>query len=916
MMLRPMDRGDRWIREKAAASLDPAQVETTLVQLGEKWPANAVPLVDVVEQFPLGETALLHLLAVSSICAARLRRNPETLLWLHQPEVCLASRGYAEMFNELRTLAGDSISAENFGALRFWKGREMTRVALREVANVAPLEETTAELSHIAEICIRRVFEHWNAEFRQRHGSPNAEFAILALGKLGGGELNHSSDVDLLFLYSEEGQLSPHLSYHEFFNRLAKKILETFSIPHPEGSLFRVDLRLRPEGSVGPLARSLESMENYYAGFGETWERLALIKARGIGGSRELAYEFLRQHQPFIYPKSPTPDLLDEIANIKRRIERDVVGRDQLERDVKLGCGGIREIEFVVQALQLIHGARHAFLQEASMLKALRGLRQLDLLPRDEVLTLDKAYRFLRRVEHRLQIEAEQQTHTVPREPKALWRLALSLRFSSGERFTLALQDKMRSVRSIFERVISKTHAEPAKIDLGIFGDQKRAAKALADLAQGPASFHIAPRTRQIFRKLRPVLLEWLAKAADPDATLNQLVRFVEAYGLRSLLFELLVTNPRLLELLVKTFDASRFASELLIRRPHLLEEITRREQLDRRIALEEHLRRLASLDLSQVGLDAVRAYRQTQLLRILLRDVLGLANLSESQAELSSLAEACLIFMTKLLGSEQLTIIALGKFGGREISYGADLDILFVGEDIRSPQNLVVTMAQPSAEGNIWALDARLRPEGEKGPLVCSLEAYQSYYAGRAQPWELQALTRARAVTGPLQSEFIEMAKRAWQDAGHHVDLRFRIDDMLKRIRRERGSGSDFLDFKTGIGGIIEGEFLVQALQMRESIWEPSWERAVDRLCESGRLTDSETANLKDAYSFLRRCESVLRRYDNKTVSALSSDPDEQRKAAIRLGYEEFDVFRERYLDARQAINALYNRLVRDASD
>src|SRR6266496_4399847 len=915
MMLHPMDRGDRWIREKAAASLDPPQVESALSQLSEKWPANAVPLIDVVEQFPLGEAALLHLLAVSSICAARLRRNPEALLWLHQSDVCLASRDYGEMFNDLLTLAGDSISAENFGALRFWKGREMTRVALRELANVAPLEETTAELSQIAEICVRRVFQSINAEFKQRYGSPNAEFAILALGKLGGGELNHSSDIDLLFLYSDEGQLSSRLSYHEFFNRLAKKILETFSIPHPEGSLFRIDLRLRPEGSAGPLARSLESMENYYAGFGETWERLALIKARGIGGSRELAYEFLRQHQPFIYPGSPTPDLLDEIANIKRRIERDVVGHDELERDVKLGTGGIREIEFVVQALQLIHGAHHAFLQEASTLKALRDLRQLDLLPRDEVLTLDKGYRFLRRVEHRLQIEAEQQTHTVPREPEALRRLALSLRFSSGERFTVALQEKMRTVRSIFERVISGTHAEPAKIDLEIFSNQKRAAKALADLAQGPASFHIAPRTRQIFRKLRPVLLEWLAKAADPDATLNQLVRFVEAYGLRSLLFELLVTNPRLLELLVKIFDASRFASELLIRRPHLLEEITRREQLDRPIALEEHLRRLASLDLSQVDLDPVRAYRQTQLLRILLRDVLGLANLSESQADLSSLAEACLIFMTKLLGSEQLTIIALGKFGGRETSYGADLDILFVGEDIRSAQNLVVTMAQPSAEGNIWALDARLRPEGEKGPLVCSLETYQSYYANRAQPWELQALTRARAVTGPLQSEFIEMARRVWRDAGQHVDLGLRIDNMLERIRRERGSGSDFLDFKTGIGGIIEGEFLVQALQMRESIWEPTWERIVDRLCERRRLTDSETANLKDAYSFLRRCESVLRCFDNKSISAFPSDPNEQRKLAIRLGHHDLDAFHEKYVDARETIHALYNLRVKNAS-
>src|SRR6266480_3476635 len=914
-MFRAMDWGDRWLREKAAASLNPPQVETTLVQLSEKWPVTAPSFVDIIEQFPLGEAALLHLLAVSSSCAARFVRNPETLLWLHRPETCLAARDYGEMRNDLLTLAGDSISAGNFGALRFWKGREMARVALRELATVAPLEETTAELSRVAEICIRRVFEHWNAELQSRYGSPSAEFAILALGKLGGGELNHSSDVDLLFLYSDEGQLSPRLSYHEFFNRLAKQILETFSTHHPEGSLFRIDLRLRPEGSAGPLARSLESMENYYAGFGETWERLALIKARGIGGSRELAYEFLRQHQPFIYPSSPTPDLLDEIANIKRRIERDVVGHDELERDVKLGRGGIREIEFVVQALQLIHGAHHAFLQEASTLKALRGLRQLDLLPRDEVLTLDKAYRFLRRVEHRLQIEAEQQTHTVPREPEALRRLALSLRFSSGERFTVALQEKMRTVRSIFERVISGTHAEPVKIDLELFSNQKQAAKALADLAQGPASFHIAPRTRQIFRKLRPVLLEWLAKSADPDATLNQLVRFVEAYGLRSLLFELLVTNPRLLELLVKTFDASRFASELLIRRPQLLEDITRDPTFHEPRSMAENLTRIDSLGADASNLDPIRAYRQRQLLRIILREVLGLSSLAATFTELSDVAESCLLYMARLLGNEQLTIIALGKFGGCEISYGADLDVLFVGGDTRAAQNLVIAMAQPTAEGNIWALDARLRPEGEKGPLVCSLETYQSYFTNRAQPWELQALTRARAISGPLQNEFMEIARRAWRLAGQESDLLIRIDSMLERIRRERGSGSDFLDLKTGSGGIIEAEFLVQALQMRENIWEQNWERAIDVLRQHGYINDFEVTRFKEAYALLRRCESVLRRFDNKSISAFPSDPNEQRKLAIRLGHHDLDAFREKYVDARETIHALYNLRVKNAS-
>jgi [glutamine synthetase] adenylyltransferase / [glutamine synthetase]-adenylyl-L-tyrosine phosphorylase len=909
-----MDHRAGWIREKAATSLNPSQVETTLVQLNEQWPANAMSLAELVEQFPLGEAALLHLLAVSSICAARLTRNPETLLWLAQPEMCLASRDRAEMLAEVHALTSDSEVDNNFGALRFWKGREMTRVAVRELAAVAPLEETTGELSQIAEICLRRVFEFWDAELRQRYGSPKAEFAILALGKLGGGELNHSSDVDLLFLYSDEGQLTPHISYHQFFNRLGNKILETFSKPHPAGSLFRVDLRLRPEGSAGPLARSLESMENYYSGFGETWERIALIKARRSAGSRELAYDFLRLHQPFIYPKSATPDLLDEIAKIKHRIERDVVGPEKLERDVKLGRGGIRDIEFIVQTLQLIHGARNPFLQEPSMLKALRALRELDLLPREDVLALDDAYRFLRRVEHRLQIEAEQQTHTVPDEPDSLSRLAHSLRFASASDFTAALHNRMGSVRPIFQRIISGSPAEPAKITIEFFKDAKRAEKAVRELERGARSFHVATRTRQIFQRLRPILLDWIAKAADPDATLNQFLRFVESYGLRSLLFELLVTNPKLLELVVRTLDASRFAGDLLIRRPQLLEDITRDPTFDEPRSVEENLVRLDSLGASANNLDPIRAYRQRQLLRIILRDVLGLVQPAGTFVELSDVAEACLVLVAKVLASEQLTIIALGKFGGREVSYGADLDVLFIGQDVRAAQNLMIAMAQPTAEGNIWALDARLRPEGEKGPVVCSLETYESYYASRAQLWEMQALTRARAITGPLKNEFMKVAKATWRRACQDPDLFMKIDDMVQRIRRERGSGSDFLDLKTGAGGIIEAEFVVQALQMRANIWEQNWERAVDGLHQSGHLDKSDVAKLKNSYAFLRRCELVLRRYDNRSISTLPSDPDEERKFAIRLGYNEFDAFRRDYLTAREAIHTFYQRCITPA--
>src|SRR5437764_12207828 len=449
-----------WIKEKSAASLYPAQVETTLIQLNEAWPVAAGPLPDAIQSVPLGEAALLHLFAVSSICAARVVRNPALLLWLSQPEICRRGRDHIEMANELYRAANSDVAVNNFQILRRWKNKEMTRIALRELANAAALEETTAELSQLAEICVREVLAHWNAKFRESFGSPAANFAILALGKLGGRELNHSSDVDLIFLYSEEGELSPRLSYHQWFNRLAEKILETFAVHDPEGALFRIDLRLRPEGGAGPLVRSLESMENYYAGFGETWERIALIKARGIAGDRELAYEFLRQHQPFIYPRSPTPDLLDEIAKIKRRIERDVVRSDALDRDVKLGRGGIREIEFVVQTLQFIHGGRYIFLRETGTLNALRALFRLELIPHNEVVDLDRAYRFLRQVEHRLQIEAEQQTHTVPRDPVPLKRLARRLGFDSANEFSTALKQTMQNVRALFDRVIPSAPVE------------------------------------------------------------------------------------------------------------------------------------------------------------------------------------------------------------------------------------------------------------------------------------------------------------------------------------------------------------------------------------------------------------------------------------------------------------------------
>lgn len=906
-----MELAPQWVEDQSRRTLNPPQVESVLLELSKRWPADATPLREVVQNFPIGDIALLHLLAISSICGTRLIQDPDILRWLANPETTLNSRAPAQMAVALQmTIGADNVSTDAFRPLRLWKNREMVRIALREIAGVATLEETTAELSHLAEICIRRVFRHWDAELRERYGSPAADFAILALGKLGGAELNHSSDVDLIFVYSEEGQLSSHFTYHEFFNRLSEKILGTFNTSNAYGALLRVDLRLRPEGTAGPLSRSLRSMEYYYSGYGETWERLALIKARSIAGSAELAYDFLRQHQPFIYPKITTPDLLEQIGNIKNRIEQDVVGLSNLHRDVKLGRGGIREIEFVVQTMQFVHGSRHAFLQETSTLRALRALAQLELIPRTEVLALDRAYRFLRRTEHRLQIEAEQQTHTLPRDPAQLKRLALSLGFESARAFTAALDSEMRAVHEIFQRLVTSSagkHRETATM----FADPSNAQRALTELEHGSRGTHVSSRTRQLSRKLRPLLLQAVAKAGDPDATLNHFVRFTEAYGMRSMLFELLVANPRLLDLLVRTFDASRFAADLLVRHPPWLEEITRSGNLDVFMDRAGHLKRLSPARRDDI--EILRAYRQAELLRILLRDVLQLADAHTIFAELTELAEACLAFLVRALDLENVTIIALGKLGGRELGYGADLDVLFIGDDPAEAQRILAASAQPSAEGGLFRVDARLRPEGEKGPLVVSIDTFARYHESRGQFWEAQALTRARTLFGPMQEEFLSLAQTIWRRAGETDDLRGKIDNMLERIRRERGSGSDFGDFKTGNGGMIEAEFLVQGLQMSANVWEPNLIRATEKLIDNGHLTEFDASDLREAYGFLRRCESVLRRHDNAAVSALPTHPSDQQVLARRLGFQTTRRFAAAYARARSTINRVYRSRIKN---
>jgi glutamate-ammonia-ligase adenylyltransferase len=858
----------------------------------------------VCSRFPDQGSALINFLSLSKISVEKIIVRPDLLDWLSGPEMAASKRGYWRGWNE------DTADSQ-LAALLEWKSQEMLRIAYREVSGLAGFVETTQDITAVAERCVNQVYRFALDQLAKKWGSPKTGFGVLAMGKFGGKELNYSSDIDVIFLYHEEGFLNPRFSYHEFFSRLAGKIVEVFAAKGKQ--LFRIDLRLRPEGGSGPLVRSLASVENYYAGYGETWERMALLKARGICGNEELLYEFEHRLQPFIFPRTVSDDLLTEIAELKLRIERDLVGAEDLHRNVKLGYGGIREIEFTVQTLQLLHGARHAFLQERSTLKALAALAELEMLDHSAVETLGEAYVFLRAVEHRLQIVDERQTHTLPSRPDDQLMIAKSLGFESVEAFDRRLGEQTEAVRQIFHQLLQTR--TPETVGTGssdFFRHPEAAQKTLERLREGPSEVHVSARTRRLCGKLEPEMINRLRKTADPDAVLSRFVRFVDGYGIRGLLFETLLANPRLLELLVRLFDASGAFSELAIHRPELVEEIARGRSLGERQSRENFLSSLESNPTNLPPLTWIRDFQHAEMLRILLRDVLGFADLPQLQEEVTNLAEACVAFcQTVIPGTEDLTIIALGKFGGRELLYGADLDLVFIGDTPGPAEALIAALSVSTEWGRVFPIDTRLRPEGESGPLVVTLDRYESYFRERAQNWEKQALTKARVLSGPHARAAERIVEDAWNSLREDPGWRSDLASMYDRIVRERGKhDTDLIAFKAGRGGLIAIEFIVQYLEIQSGKREPNTLDAIAAVAE--QLSPTERVDLTQDYLFFRKMESALRRIENSSVAQLPSSIPDQEKIAHRLGFTDRAAMIKDQRLRRQRVESLFQRIVR----
>jgi glutamate-ammonia-ligase adenylyltransferase len=949
---------------------DPARAGHSFQLLADAIGGSRVPLLS-----PAQKKTLAVVFSASEVLSASLISHPD---WLHilASSEALQPRRKQGLRGEVITWIADAIKARDYNTalkkVRELKQREMLRIGASDLLAPGRAPEITQALSDVADVCLEAVWDVCWAQLtgklaaRPWHQDADGNWrltagCILGMGKLGGQELNYSSDIDVLFVYSEEGGVfketprkssRPLMPSHQFFKRLCEACIAEIGRMSAEGPLYRIDLRLRPEGDLAPLARSLSSYENYYAQWGQTWERMMLIKARGVAGDAALAAEFLEMVQPFRYPRSMNPGVLREVAAMKDRIENEVVRSGELDRNVKLGRGGIREIEFVAQSLQLLHAGRQPFLQTPQTLPCLQKLSNYELLKRDETMALTRAYCFLRDVEHRLQMDKNLQTHTIRQDQGSQERLARLMGFRTLKLFEAAHSEHRKRVRAIFDRILKPRSTERKEGELlpqtfdadGAewkpileehgFVDLDKAYRVLREFVEGPGYVHVSHRTVQLAQGLLPTLLALCpvakrksmattakrkptlpsslgAPLSDPDRVLTRLDSFITAYGARATMFELWHSNPPIFELLVLLFDRSEFLAELAIHVPDMVDDLVTSGRLRQRKTAADTLS-----DLRHGISDAdqhlwLRRYHQTERMRIGLRDILGLSGEDQYLAELSALAEACLQFaLESVMRKHKLkhppfSIFGLGKLGGAEIDYGSDLDMLFVAPDSAKNLPKLTTIARDVMDllsrrtelGIVFEPDARLRPDGEKGLLVNGVSAFSDYYRERAVLWEIQALSRCRFIAGDAKTgaafqnivtELADFREPRTRLAAYSEDWKQKIYKMRMRIEKERTpAGKDHLAIKTGSGGLVDAEFIAQALCLEHGWHEPNTRRALQRASTFDKKHFANFAALIDGYTRLRRLEGILRRWSYEGETVLPDDPAPYRRVSIRCGFK-----------------------------
>ncbi|NOY40161.1 MAG: bifunctional [glutamate--ammonia ligase]-adenylyl-L-tyrosine phosphorylase/[glutamate--ammonia-ligase] adenylyltransferase, partial [Nitrospirae bacterium] len=856
----PIDEGlHKRIEELSLDTPDPERAERNTLSLFELTPAGPfLPyLADICRLF-----AVSQFLAIYSIA------NPEELLAalkeITRPvsKELLLERISAEIMPD----EPQNIEAM-MKALRGFKKRYLLRITLRDIAGETGILSSMDELTSLAETLISLSLQ-WSLRINhQRFGEPaNAVITVIGLGKLGGAELNYSSDVDLIAVYSQgdeqtSGVLNPsgvrvnRISNHEFYCRAVELLNRMLSLPTEDGIAYRVDLRLRPQGQKGELILPLDSYRTYYESWGRTWERMVLIRARPVAGDMGLGQKFMEAITPFVWRKSLDFSEIEEIRGLKKRIDS-TFSRD----DIKRGYGGIREIEFFVQTFQLIYGGDNRALRTHRLFNAIQVLRWLKLVPQEDLAILWDNYLYLRRLEHYLQMKEDLQTHTLPAAGQETEVLARKMGFYSAAEFLADLRLRRMQVKNMYNSLLGTEedlHAEVLALLEGDLADDElmgylsfRGVKApqagiihLRKVREQMRTFK-TQRERAILRRVVPQFLEKAFNAESPDRVLKGLESFIAVLGEKEAYLTGVAEHKGLIDAMVKLFSLSSYLSRVFLSSNRYLDTLVEGLIIRKtKKRVEEELRR--NVQFGEGVMEAVGEYRRAEEIRLGLFFLMDVLTIHDLLRYLSHLADAIIeIILERINNNQGFSIIGLGKLGGRELTFGSDLDIIFLSDipgGVRTAESVIKTLTTYTDKGMLYNVDVRLRPDGSKGALVKDIAGYRNYYLRSAHPWELQALLRARPVAGDMRAgrAFMEMGREVLMQRGKEVK-REDIHAMRQRIVRELSQEAAGMDIKLGPGGIEEIEFHVQFLQLQHVSENPeilvqNTPVAINRLAKKG---------------------------------------------------------------------------------
>jgi len=906
------------------------RINTSIARLPELLQPAVKDAVDRTEaalrQLPAQQIdTALRVMACSSFVVNALQRDPGLI------ELLQASDSSGERLQQSLTSIDLSLDEAGFmQALRKFRNREMVRIAWRDLAGLADLNEVLQTLSALADGLSSLALQWGKNKLDHIHGRPvgrdsgnEIDMVVLGLGKLGGKELNFSSDIDLMFVYAEDGETNGGraISNHEYFTKLGRLFIKLLGESTQDGFVFRVDMRLRPNGNSGPLALSFDAMEHYYQTHGRDWERYALIKMRPIAGDIQAGNELLAALRPFVFRKYLDFGAVDSIREMKGMINQELKKKG-IENNVKLGPGGIREIEFIGQSFQLIRGGRETRLQQRSILKVLPLLVKNGQLTQQGLVDLETAYDFLRRTEHRLQMIADQQTHVLPADAMDRARVAFAMDFDAWPDFLAALQHHMRKVHDHFSQVFTAseseaptTEAEPELVRVwrGLVDEEQahqilaaqgykqpdEAYRLLEGLRGGRAYVAFSSAGRERMDRLVPLLIAAAGLTEDANTTLTRLVKLIELIGRRSSYFVLLIENPMALSQLVKLCAASAWIADWISQHPVVMDELIDAASLYQSPGLDQ-LRNELTQRIGQIEPDdleaqmsTLREFHHAQVLRVAATELGPGLEAENIGSRLSDIAEVTLQASLDIAAATMISrhghpvcnddsatpfiVIAYGKLGSRELGYSSDLDLAFLYGDCqagattdgdrpianetffaRLGQRMIHVLNTRTAAGSLYEVDMRLRPSGQSGALVTSLEGFEKYQIERAWVWEQQALVRARPVAGPmaLQQRFAGIRQKILCQKRDPDKLRAEIVDMRNKMREAQPPTPDGeFNLKHGPGGIVDIEFMVQygvlllAKEHPELVETTNNYEILSRLANVGFIDNEQRDQLQSTY-------------------------------------------------------------------